>query len=124
MRESLGALGYTYTRDMAHRPFTTFMLIVPWPKFAYVFQFRVEAPSQFLVNIYDTQPTTSGNVHMMEIRGVTPSSVRGVVRLMRRFRRKLGRAPWDFDPAERMQTGYLLGEFTSARRRWRAVGVV
>ena len=124
IRESLEGLGYGYTRDMADRPFTKFMLIVPWPKFAYVFQFKVHSPSEFLVNIFDTQPTTSGNVHMIEVRGVTPSSVRGVVRLMRRFRRRLGRKPWDFDRAGRMQTGFLLSEFTSARRRWRAVGVV
>ncbi len=124
IRESLDELGYKYTRDMAHKPFTKFMVIMPWPQFAYVFQFRVRFPGSFIVNAYDTQPTTAGKVHLLEVNGIDGTNMKAVVRLMRTFRRKLGRRPWDFDRGERMRTGYMLGEFTSSERRWHALGVV
>jgi hypothetical protein len=123
LRESLDGLDYAYSRDMTHRPFTKFMVVLPWPRFAYVFQFKVHEPAHFTLNVYDIQPTTTGGIHMLEVKGVDASSIKSVVRLMRDFSRRLGRRPYDFDPAERMRTGYLLGEFTSARRLWNSVGV-
>jgi hypothetical protein len=79
---------------------------------------------RFRRGIRDTQPTTAGKVHLLEVNGIDGTNMKAVVRLMRTFRRKLGRRPWDFDRGERMRTGYMLGEFTSSERRWHALGVV
>ena len=66
-RETLDRLGYSYDRERTYKPYSKLMVIMPLPKFSYVFQFKVTKPSEFIINIYDTRPTHSGELHLLEI---------------------------------------------------------
>ena len=62
-RETLDELGFEYERERSYKSYSKLMVVLPLPKFSYIFQFKISEPAQFIINIYDTKPTHSGDLH-------------------------------------------------------------
>ncbi len=123
MRETLEAMGYTFEREQSYKPYSKLMIIFPLPKFSYVFRFKVMKPAEFTINTYDTKPTHSGELHLLEIQDITPKNLKHVKELLKNFASNLPRKPWKFFWSERIRYAIAASEYLRAKKAWREMGV-
>ena len=123
LRESLDELEFGYTREKTEKHFTRLVVVVPWPQFAYVFQFKIKNPSEFIINTYDTRPTHSGEVHFIEVNDINEKNIKDVKIVLKHFADKLPRKPWRFFLSERFRYGFLAPEYVEAKSAWYSMGI-
>jgi 8-oxo-dGTP pyrophosphatase MutT (NUDIX family) len=123
LREVLEELGFVFSREKSEKHYTKVMLVVPLPRFAYVFRFRITKPSEFTIDLYDTYPTHGGVLHFIAVSGITESNMKDVRRVVQRVAAKLPRKPWKFFWGERLRSGILIPEYLKSRRAWNRMGV-
>jgi hypothetical protein len=122
-RETLDQLGYSYERERTYKPYSKLMVVIPMPKFSYVFQFKVTKPSEFIINIYDTRPTHSGELHMLEILEISERNLNYVKKYLSGLANNLPRKPWKFFWAERFRYAIAATEYLRAKSAWREMGI-
>lgn len=123
MREILDELGYEFKRDNVQKQFDKVYVIVPLMRFSYAFRFIVEKPSEFVVDLYDTQPTHSSTIPYIEIDPVNDENIKDIQKMLRLMVKKLPREPWKFTKGQRLMHGALMPEFRKARKAWERIGV-
>jgi hypothetical protein len=124
MREVLEELDYTFKRDKVEKPFDKFYVIMPILRFAYAFRFIVEEPSEFTVDLYDTQPTHSSTMPYIEINYVNNDNIKDIQKMLNLMVKKLPREPWKFTKSQRIMHGAVMPEFRRARKAWEKIGVL
>jgi hypothetical protein len=122
-RETLQELNYSFTRERSYKPYSKLMVVFPLPRFSYVFQFKVEAPASFIINIYDTNPTHSGELHLIEILDITPENQDYIKKYLKALANNIPRKPWKFFWAERFRYAIAAPEYLRAKKAWREMGV-
>ena len=123
MREILDELGYEFKRDNVQKQFDKVYVIVPLMRFSYAFRFIVEKPSEFIVDLYDTQPTHSSTMPYIEIDPVNNENIKDIQKMLRLMVKKLPREPWKFTKGQRLMHGAIMPEFRKARKAWERIGV-
>jgi hypothetical protein len=123
LRESLDELKFDYTRDKSEKHFTRLVVIVPLPQLSYVFQFKVNKPSEFIINTYDVRPTHSGEVHFIELQGLNEDNLNDARAVLKQMVEKLPRKPWKFFWAERLRYGIIMPEYMEAKSTWYSMGI-
>ena len=124
LREVLEELDYKFKRDKVEKPFDKFYVIMPILRFAYAFRFNVEEPSEFMVDLYDTQPTHSSTMPYIEISYVNNENIKDIQKMLKLMVKKLPREPWKFTKSQRVMHGALMPEFRRARKAWERIGVL
>ncbi len=119
LREAMEELGWTFHREQTERLYTRFSVILPWPKVAYVFRFRVREP---LVDVtFDTwemRLTHRGDISFMKVDDYRYEDVSHIQRLLREVVDRLPRRPWDFPLGQRLEAGLAIPEWGQAKRMW------
>jgi hypothetical protein len=123
VRETLDGLGYSFSRERSYKPYSKLMVILPLPKFSYVFQFQVSKPAEFIINIYDTKPTHSGELHILELQEITPENLDFIKQFLQAVADNLPRKPWKFFWSERFKYALAAPEYLRAKKAWREMGV-
>jgi hypothetical protein len=122
-RETLEDLGYTFERERGYKSYSKLMIILPLPKFSYIFQFKISEPIQFIINLYDTNPTHSGELHMIEVHNISSENLKYVQRFLKALSENLPRKPWKFFWSERLRYAIAASEYLRAKKAWREMGV-
>lgn len=122
-RETLIDLGYQFDRERSYKAYSKLMIILPLPRFSYIFQFKVNAPAEFIINFYDTRPTHSGELHLIEILNITPENLRYIKGFLKALAKNLSRKPWKFFWSERFRYAIAAPEYLRAKKAWRSMGV-
>jgi hypothetical protein len=122
-RETLNKLDFTFERDRTYKPYSKLMIVMPLPKFSYVFQFQVSKPAKFIINFYDTNPTHSGVLHLIEIMDITPENLVHIKKFLKYFAKNLPRKPWKFFWVERFRYAFAAPEYLRAKKAWHEMGV-
>ncbi len=123
LREILDELGYEFKRDNVQKQFDKVFMVVPLMRFSYAFRFIVEKPSEFIVDLYDTQPTHSSVMPYIEIDPVNENNIKDIQKMLRLMVKKLPREPWKFTKGQRLMHGAIMPEFRKARKAWERIGV-
>ncbi len=124
LEECLDELGYKYERDKSDKHYSRFMIIMPMPKFAYVYRFTVSEPSVFTIDTYDTQPKHAGIMPYIEVHDdVTTENIEDIRKVLRKLIEKLPRKPWTFTTGQRLMYGYLSFDFGKAKKQWKRIGL-
>jgi hypothetical protein len=124
LRESLEELEFEFTREKTERHFTRLLIVMPVPQYAYVFQFKVTKPSQFIINTFDLRPTHAGEVHYIEIQKLNKNNLKDVKTVLKHLADKLPRKPWKIFMAERLRYGLLAPEYLEAKSAWYSMGII
>jgi hypothetical protein len=124
LREILEELDFKFKRDKVEKPFDRFMIIMPMLRFTYSFQFLIEEPSEFKMEVYDTQPTHSSTMPFIEIDPVTNENIKDIRKILALMVKKLPREPWKFTKGQRIMHGALMPEFGKAKRAWKKIGIL
>lgn len=122
LREVLEDLNYEFRRDASQKAYTRLMMIMPMTKYAYVFRFHITKPSEFIIDLYDTQATHSGMLHFIEIHEINEKNIKDIRKVLDALIKRMPRKPWEFTLAQRLMTGYLTPEYLRARMEWRKMG--
>ena len=122
-RETLDQLGFSYDRERTYKPYSKLMVVLPIPKFSYVFQFNVKKPKEFIINVYDTRPTHSGELHLLEILDISEKNLNFVKKYLKSLANNLPRKPWKFFWGERFRYAIAAPEYLRAKSAWREMGV-
>lgn len=123
VRESLENLKYVFVRDSTTKSYSRFVVLIPMMGGTHVYQYNVEYPSQFLIQIYDTYPgTKSGVMPFIEISPVDERNRGDVRRLLEDVVSSTPRPPWEFTKGQRVLVGYYLPEYGRARKAWATFG--
>ena len=123
MREILEELDYEFKRDKVQKYYDKVFMVVPLFRFAYAFRFIIEKPSEFIVDLYDTQPTHSSTMPYIEIDSVNDENIVDIQKILKLMAKKLPREPWKFTKGQRLMHGALMPEFRKARKAWEKIGV-
>lgn len=123
LRQSLEELNFKFKRDTTHKHYSKTMLIIPLPKFAYVYRFIVEEPSEFIIDTYDTIPTHSGKMPFIEIHEINDKNIKDVQKVLKGVVKQLPREPWKFTFLQKIQHGLLIPEYRRARKAWKKLGL-
>ena len=123
MREVLEELGYKFKRDRVQKHYDKVYVVVPLFRFAYAFRFIIEEPSEFTVDLYDTQPTHSSVMPIIEINPVNEGNFEDIRKMLKLMAGKFPREPWRFTLVQRLMHGALMPEFRRARKAWEKIGV-
>jgi hypothetical protein len=124
LRSALNELDFKFSRDKTEKPFTSLMVVVPMPRFAYAFQFKIKEPSEFVINIYDTKPTPSGILHLIEVRDISENNIKDVQNVLKKLASKMPRKPWKFYWSERFKYALAAPEYVRAKKKWNNMGVL
>jgi hypothetical protein len=123
VRRSLDDLGWDYDRDRSVHNFSKLILFITLPQMSYVFQFLVRAPIEIVINCYDERPSYAGDIHFIEIKGITEENVPRVRKFLNIFARHLGKKPYEIGWKERFRAGLLARPHLTARREWSRWGI-
>lgn len=123
IREVLVELDYTFKRDRVQKYYDKTFVVVPMFRFAYAFRFVIKKPSEFTLDVYDTQPTHSSIIPYMEIDTVNNENFEDIRRMLALLTKKLPREPWKFTVGQRLMHGAIMPEFRRARKAWEKIGV-
>lgn len=123
LREILEELGYEFKRDNVQKYFDKTFIIVPLMRFSYAFRFIIEKPSEFTVDLYDTQPTHSSVIPYIEIDSVNNKNIKDIQKMLKLIVKKLPREPWKFTKGQRFMHGAIMPEFRRAKKAWEKIGV-
>lgn len=122
-REILESMSLEFERESSHRHYTKTSVIVPLPKFAYVFRFVVPSLDYLTLDFYDTKPTHGGHIYYMEADPVTEGNEENFKKILATLAEKTSRPPWKFTFTQRIQHGYFMPEFRRARKAWERMGI-
>ncbi|UCE74706.1 MAG: hypothetical protein JSV56_03120 [Methanomassiliicoccales archaeon] len=123
LREILEELDYKFQRDKVEKFYDKFYVIIPLFRFAYAFRFIITEPSEFIVDVYDTQPTHSSVMPYIEIDSVNDENIEDIQKMLTLMVEKMPREPWKFTKGQRLMHGALMPEFRKARKAWEKIGV-
>jgi hypothetical protein len=123
IRETLEQLGYQFERERSYKAYSKLMVVFPIPKYSYVFQFKVKEPSEFTINIYDTKPTPSGELHLIEILEINKNNKKHVKKFLSALKESLPRKPWQFFWSERLRYAIAAPEYLRAKKAWREMDI-
>jgi len=121
-RKTLEDMDYQFKRSRGVKTFSKIVLVVPLPKFSYVFEFNVEEPEEFQIRIYDIFPTASAEVHLLEIEPITKFNLPYVRKFISSLSGKLPKKPWKFSLSERFRYGFAAPEYITAKKKWQLFG--
>lgn len=122
-RETLNELGYDYERTRSYKPYSKLMVMFPLPRFSYVFQFKITNPKEFIINVYDTKPTHSGELHLLEILDINVDNLSKVKEYLNKLVENLPRKPWKFFWSERLRYAIAAPEYLRAKKAWHEMGI-
>ena len=122
-RKVLNELDFKFVRGTSTKSFSKLILVVPVPRFSYVFRFDVNEPVEFTISIYDENPTPSGEVHFMEIEQLSAENLPHIKNFIQHLAGKLPRKPWKFSFSERFRYGFAAPEYVTAKKKWQIMGV-
>jgi hypothetical protein len=122
-REILEQLGYKFERERSYKAYSKLMVVFPLPRYSYVFQFKVKEPAEFIINIYDTKPTPSGELHLLEILKINKENKKYVKNYLRTLKESLPRKPWQFFWSERLRYAIAAPEYLRAKKAWREMEI-
>ena len=122
-REILEGMSIEFERGSSHRHYTKTSVIVPLPKFAYVFRFVIPSLDYLTLDFYDTKPTHGGHIFYMEADPVTEGNEKIFKEILQVLSKKTSRPPWRFTFTQRIQHGYFMPEFRKARKAWEKMGI-
>lgn len=123
VRKTLDDLGWVYERDRALHHFSRLMIVMAIPSNSYVFRFRVKDPVEITIDVYDERPTHAGDIHFLEVDGITNRNANRVRTFLQGFSQNLPRKPYGFFPVERFKAGFLNRHHMTAKREWSRWGV-
>jgi hypothetical protein len=123
LRTVLLDLGISFKRQKSERSYAQLYAVVPLPRVAYVFRFRITEPYELVIDLYDTYPGTSGALSFIEIPSINDDNIHGARKILRALASRTPRPPWKFTVAQRVQHGLLYPDIIRARRNWQAIGV-
>ncbi len=123
LRTVLKELGISFRRQKSERSYAQLYAVVPLPRVAYVFRFRITEPYDLVIDLYDTYPGTSGALSFIEIPSINDHNIHGAREILRALASRTPRPPWKFTVAQRVQHGLLYPDILRARRNWQAIGV-
>ncbi len=121
-RKTLEDMDFTFKRSKGIKSFSKVVLVVPLPKFSYVFEFNVEEPEAFCIRVYDIFPTASAEVHLLEIEPITKYNLPHVKEFVSSLSGRLPKKPWKFSLSERFRYGFAAPEYITARKKWQLFG--
>jgi hypothetical protein len=123
MRESMEALGWEFERERTERIYTRFAVILPLPKVAYVFRFRVHRPlDDIRFDTWEMRMTHRGDISFLSIDNYTYEDLPALRRFLVELVGRLPRRPWDFPLGQRAEAGLAIPEWGRAKKQWRAMG--
>ncbi len=122
-RETLELLNFKFERERSYKSYSKLMIIFPLPRYSYVFQFKVKEPSEFVLNFYDTKPTPSGELHLMEIENISDENISDIKRYLKKLASNMDRKPWQFFWSERFRYALAAPEYLRAKKAWREMDV-
>ncbi|MEA3558979.1 MAG: hypothetical protein U9R75_06970 [Candidatus Thermoplasmatota archaeon] len=123
VRETLDELGWEYERDRSIHSYARLWIVISLPSVTYVFQFFIRTGNGFVINAYDERPTHAGELHFIEIKGITKKNAKDVRKFLQLFARSLPQKPYNFHWKERFRAGFLNREHIIAKRKWGQWGV-
>lgn len=124
LRILLEEMNLKFRRERSEKPYSQLYAIVPLPRFAYVFRFIIAARNTLIIDLYDTQPATSGPLSFIEIPELTDKNIELARKILCGLAKKLPRPPWEFTWLQRIQHGILNPDLLRARKNWRSLGIL
>jgi hypothetical protein len=119
IRESMEDLGWEFRREETERLYTRFSVILPWPKVAYVFRFRVIEPlPDVTFDTWEMRLTHRGDISFLKVDDYRYEDIGQVQRLLREVVDRLPRRPWDFPLGQRLEAGLAIPEWGQSKRMW------
>jgi hypothetical protein len=123
LRESMEALGWTFSRERGEKLYSRFSVVLPLPKVAYIFRFRVSEPlPDVRFDAWEMRFTHSGDITYLAVDGYRFEDLEAVRHLLQELVERLPRRPWDFPLGQRLEAGLLIPEWSQARRMWQQWG--
>jgi hypothetical protein len=122
VRAALEELGWAFERRKSVRLYSKFAVAVMMPKGAYVFQFLVAGEPSTTIETWETELSPGARIAHLKVEGETagaPGTLKGFLDL---YRTAAGKDPWRFSAGERSRAGFLLPEFSRAKKAWAAAG--
>jgi hypothetical protein len=123
LRKVLSGLKLDFKRERSERSYSQLYAILPFPRVAYVFRFKIASPGPLMIDIYETHPATYGPLGFMEIPNLDDGNIEQARRILRALVKELPRPPWKFTAGQRVQHGLMNPDILKARRNWRAIGI-
>jgi 8-oxo-dGTP pyrophosphatase MutT (NUDIX family) len=119
LREAMEELGWRFSREETERLYSRFSVLLPWPKVAYVFRFRVLEPLEDVTfDTWEMRLTHRGDISFLKVDDYLYEDVGLVQRLLRELVERLPRRPWDFPLGQRLEAGLVIPEWGQAKRMW------
>ena len=119
LRESMEELGWQFERERSERIYSRFSIILPMPKVAYVFRFRVNDPLDDVVfDIWEMRMTHRGDISFLSIDDYKYQDLGRLQRLLRELVDRSPRRPWDFPLGQRFEAGLWIPEWGESRKMW------
>ena len=123
LRESMEELGWTFERERSERIYTRFSIILPMPKVAYVFRFRVNTPlDDVVIDTWEMRMTHRGDISFLSVDDYTYDDQGKVRELLHELVDRLPRRPWDFPLGQRIEAGLWIPEWSRSRTMWQRMG--
>jgi hypothetical protein len=122
IRAALEELGWPFERRKATKLFSKLALVIMMPKGAYVFQFIVKADPEATIETWQTDVSAGSTMTFLKMEGFRAKDEPLLRQFLERYRTAVGKDPWHFTLGERGRSGYLLPEFSRAKKAWAAFG--
>lgn len=123
LRESMEALGWSFERERSERIYSQFAIIMPMPRLAYVFRFRVTDPlPDVCFDAWEMRLTHRGDISYLAVKDHHHPELPLVQGLLRELVARLPRRPWDFPLGQRLEAGLVIPEWSTSRKRWGEMG--
>ena len=122
VRAALEELGWPFERTKTTRFYSKFALVIMLPKGAHVFQFHVKEGLPCLIETWETEVSPGALIAHLKVEGFPAEEEGELKRFLSLYVKAVGREPWRFTRRERGRAGYLLPEFSRARKAWGALG--
>ena len=123
IREAMEALEWEFQREKTERIYTRFAIILPMPKIAYVFRFRVHHPlDDVRFDTWEMRMTHRGDISFFSIDHYTYEDLPTIRRFLVELVDRLPRRPWDFPLGQRAEAGLAIPEWGRAKKRWKEMG--
>ena len=97
MREAMETMDWAFLREKSESMYTRFSVILPFPRVAYGFRFRVTHPlDDVKFDTWEMRMTHRGDISFLSIDNYTYEDTRVVRQLLVELVDRLPRRPWDF----------------------------
>lgn len=123
-RNALDRLGYTYVRERSEKAYDKLVVVMPMIQRAYVFQFKILKPEPFIINVFDTKPTPSADLHHIELEGLNKQSGPHARMFLKELAKDLPDKPWKVPMKQKFRYAIMAPEYMRARDQWNAMGVL